>query len=117
MRQVRVNFNLVGNTSQFTRLLKDFDKELITNDTILDQIKEQVAYHFGDRAIMVHNEDSLMYGSYPEYYAATWFVSEETGVHGTDLIVVAHGDNMQDAQNTVLNAVRMADWESLASRY
>ena len=118
MRQVKVHFNLVGTTRQFTRSLPRQERDSIPNEAILDQIKEQVKFHFGNRAVFIHNEESLLNGSaYPNYYAANWFVSEDSEKNGTDMIVVGHGDSMESAQHMALEAVKTVGWDSLASSY
>jgi len=118
MRQVRLNFSLVGKTNQFIGQFPKAERDSLLNDVVLDMVKEQVKFHFGDRACTVHNESALGFiGKYPEYYAAGWFVSEDTPRNGTDLIVIAHGESMKSARNAMMEAVRMTDWDNLASSY
>lgn len=118
MRQVRLNFSLVGKTKQFLNQFPKAEVDNVPNDVILDMVKEQVGFHFGNRSYVVHNQTTLELGSkYPEYYAAGWFVSEGSPGHGTDLVVIAHGENMKSAQQAVMDAVRLTDWDSLASSY
>lgn len=118
MRQVSLNFSLVGKTNQFVSQFPKAERDNILNDVILDMVKEQVNFHFGDRACVVHNEAALGFaGRYPEYYAAGWFVSEDSPGHGSDLVVIAHGESMKSARNEMMEAVRVTDWEELASRY
>jgi len=53
---------------------------------------------------------------YPEFYAAGWFVSNrpvEAGA-GSELVVVAHGDSIEEAQREVMRAVEKANWNYLA---
>lgn len=118
MRQVRVHLSLVGNSK---RLASEFTSDQFDsprNDTILDMVKERVRFHFGNRSLLVHNEDSLEFaGIYPSYYAAVWFVSEDTPTSGTDLIVLGHGESAKSAQSSAMDAVRMANWSNIASTY
>lgn len=118
MKQVRLNFSLVGKTNQFLKQFPKTEIDNVLNEVVLDMVKEQVNFHFGNRACFVHDQATLeLSGKYPEYYAAGWFVSEDSPGHGTDLVVIGHGESMKSAQQAVMDAVRSTDWDSLASSY
>jgi hypothetical protein len=118
MRQVRLHFSLVGNTKQFFGSLPKEEVRNIKNVVILDLIKEQVQSYFGKRACIVNNHASIELNmQYPECYAAGWFVSDDGNNHGTDLVVIAHGDTMEVAQQAVMDTVRSTDWDDVASSY
>lgn len=117
MRQVKVHFSLVGKTNECVRALSVQDDVDVSTETILEQIKRDVRFHFGERNIVVHQEKLMLMGSLPDFYAASWFVSEDEGRKGTDLVVLAHGSSMKSAQDAVFDAVRMMDWDEVASSY
>ena len=60
----------------------------------------------------------LCIGQYPSFYAAGWFTSEEpvskTNGNGSELVVIAHGNNMQSARSAMMRAVSTIDWDNLA---
>jgi hypothetical protein len=49
---------------------------------------------------------------YPEFYAAGWFVDVNCE---SELVVVSHGDTMQEATNSMMEAVKLLDWNDLSA--
>lgn len=110
--QVKLNFMLVGKTAEAVRDLNKTIDGSLDNSQVLEQVKSDVRFHFGDRGMSVHREKSLIAGKYPEFYAAGWFVSPGTL---SDLIVIAHGETMKNAQDLVMHAISQTDWGTLSS--
>lgn len=113
-RKVKINFTLVG---------KSFDIKNIDNlDTsnILKNVKHMVKLHFGDRPILISDEDDVLrQSSYPRYFSAGWFISDEPiygyeSNFGSELIVVSHGDSMQLAQSEMMKAISSTNWDHVA---
>jgi len=118
MRKVRYSLVLVGKTAR-----KDKQKlggtEPYTNAELLDLVKLDVEEHFGIRPVFVMDEELLPHKyKYPNFYAAGWFVSDETISNepgmGSELVVVGHADTMEAAKKILLDKANSLDWENLA---
>lgn len=115
-RQVKLDFTLVGKTNASWLFLKDFK-----NSEILEGVKGQVRDQFGaTRSVYVFDENLVNTSGrkYPDFYAAGWFTSSEplidTKGKGSELVVIAHGENMKEARERMLKAVENSNWEDLA---
>lgn len=112
MRKVRLTFTLVGKSEIWKRKLSPEILQHATNEDTLLYVEEVVANRFGKRALFVANKDMLNYGTYPKYYAAGWFISEED--NPSELVVLDHGETMELATKAMLNSVRNIDWDEVA---
>ena len=112
--KVKLHFTLAGKSNMWKRHLPKGILLDSTDKDTLEYVKETVANQFGDRAMVIVNEHSLSkgVGSYPEYYVAGWFVSEDT--NPVELVIVDHGRTMKDAQEAMLASVQVIDWTSYA---
>lgn len=114
-RKVSLRLSLVGRSDNGYRV-KDVDW---TNEEQLETVKSIVGDYFGNRALLIQNEDFIKVskGEYPEYYCAGWFLSE-TGVDdsnkSSELVVLAHGKSMESARKAMMDTVRSTDWNAHA---
>lgn len=116
MRKVMLKFKLVGKSFNSKRKI---DRQNISAKTSLDDIKLMVGFHFGDRPIVVIDENTMTNDTteFPEFYSAGWFVSNKpvrSGTTPSELVVVAAGNTMQAASFNLMEAVSHVDWENYA---
>lgn len=114
MRQVTLQFTLVGNT-RFEGMPKDY-----TNQDKLLRVKDTVLHQFGDRPIAFVDEFYLNQESirYPSYFIAGWFISKESlaGSNvGSELVLIAHGNSMKNARDNLMNGIRNIEWDKNAN--
>lgn len=115
-RKVTINLTLVGRTYRNAKELEEFSKL-----EIFLGIQEQIKDQFGERAILMSDEDSVTFGKskYPEFYAAGWFISDQPTLDnegaGSELVVVAHGNSMEVAKEAMMKSVAYANWDELAA--
>lgn len=114
--KVRLYFTLVGKSNEWKRASRpnlDLD---FTNASTLDFVRDRVASQFGERALVIVNDNLLKNDArvYPEYYAAGWFISEEDNPR--ELVVVDHGSSMEEANRAMMKSVSMVDWDSHSVR-
>lgn len=113
-RKVKLHFSLVGKTRS-SLLSKEFG-----NSGVLESVEDQIKSQFGERPVFISDRERVILEGrqYPEYYAAGWFISQspltDTDGVGSELVVVAHGENMADARANVMSAIEKSSWESLA---
>lgn len=107
---VRLINTLVGKAKDFNT--KSLPQEWSNADT-LEFVKDKVATTLRDTATYVVDETRLITGSYPDYYAAGWFVSGQLPV--TELVVVAHGSSMASAQAALMEAMSHVPWSSVSA--
>lgn len=114
--KVRIYFTLVGKSNIWKRHLSKLTALDFANTDTLEYVRETVANQFGDRALVIVNEDKLKdgSGSYPEYFAAGWFVSEEDNPQ--ELIVVDHGNSMESAVKAMMSSVKTIGWQTYSVR-
>lgn len=113
-RKVKISLTLVGKSRYGSDNFKD-----LSNEEILLMIENQITEQFGARPIFVHNRKKVSSDfQYPEFYAAGWFVSDDpisnTNGVGSELVVVAHGENMKSAKSSMMQAISTVDWDKLA---
>lgn len=116
MRKVMLQFKLVGRS--FTSKRKK-DRDALTAKASLDNIKSAIELHFGNRPMVIVNENIVFTDTAeaPEFYSAGWFVSDKPVGNGTmpsELVVVATGSTMQAASANLMVAVSHVDWENCA---
>ena len=104
------HFTLVGRSQAFTRGLPKHIADEIKNSDMLNSVKGQVIEQFGDRALLIVDEDRLNMniGPYPEFYSAGWFVDTDGK---NELTVLAHGRSMEAATSLVTDTVS-SSWNS-----
>ena len=114
---VKLHFRLTGRTSdhkeeQFGALGIDW-----TNQNTLQSVKDSVAEYFGNRALMVCNEPFLLSPgrTYPKFYAAGWFISDEPD-NMSELVVIAHGESMEEANTSMMECIKVVDWDEVSVR-
>lgn len=114
-RKVKISLTLVGRSHFGYNKFED-----LSNKEILFMIESQIIEQFGKRPLFVHDKKnvSLAGQKYPQFYAAGWFVSDDpvvkTSKVGSELVVIAHGDNMESARSSMMRAVSTVDWDNLA---
>jgi hypothetical protein len=114
-RKVKINATLIGRS----RFGYDGFKDL-SNEQILFMIEDQIKDQFGKRPLFISDKDNVTFETreYPQFYAAGWLVSDspilETGGKGSELVVVAHGEDMGSAKSAMIRAVSMIKWDDLA---
>jgi hypothetical protein len=113
MIKVKMCFSLTGKTDAWKRLMKGSMIEWTNTDTF-DYVKDVVSEYFGRRALVIMNESMLKSGmiNYPRYFAAGWFCDES--LMPSELVVVAHGNTMEEANKTMIASVKNIDWANLA---
>ena len=114
MMKVKLQFQLVGKSDTYKKYLPATKLGEWTNENTLELIKDTVANYFGDRAVFVFHEETLRNNvvKYPKFFSAGWFVSQEKEPH--ELVVISHGDTMEEANKSVVEATKILDWNSLA---
>jgi hypothetical protein len=114
-RKVKISLTLVGRSHFGYDKFKD-----LSNEEILFMIENQIIDQFGKRPLFIHDKESVSFEAqkYPKFYAAGWFVSEEpvtdTDGIGSELVVVAHGEDMKTARLSMMRAVSMVKWNKFA---
>lgn len=116
MLKVQLYFTLVGRSASFERKLSSEMIAQFTNEYRLDVVRGIVAEQFGNRAIVIMNEDRLKakVPVYPEFYSAGWFVSQ--GDDELELIIVEHGRTMESATRAMMESVKAVDWSERAAK-
>lgn len=113
MTKVKINYTLIGRAH---KRKKEVDER--TNAERLDDVLKVVKGQFGDRPVYVLDGNSLAEEKrkYPEYFAAGWFLGEglASAQNTSELVVVGHGNSMEDARKFLMNAVKTVDWQNLA---
>lgn len=114
MRKVKLCFTLVGKTNAWERGLSSDIIGQISNEDRLFIVRKMVADRFGDRALIILNEQDLAsnLSHYPEFFSAGWFISEDDGV--SEMVVVEHADSMEAASDAMIEAVKLLDWDQFA---
>ena len=115
-RQVKLDFLLTGKSYKDKRNILPMNNKQI-HACMLNQIQD----HFGDRPVYVSSKFVIISEenfNYPEFYAAGWFVSSnpisgQVG-KGSELVVVAHGNNVENARKNLMTAVGNTPWDELA---
>ena len=114
-RKVQINSTLVARTYHSFNEVKDF-----SNESILYLVESQINFHFGKRPLLISDRELVLINrrKYPQFYAAGWFVSneprDETNKNGSELVVVAHGEDMKSAKEAMIRAAENSDWNNLA---
>ena len=108
MIQVKVNHTLVGRTGKGKKELDDR-----TNSERLDGVLKFVKDQFGDRPFHILDGNLLLNDSrrYPNFFAAGWFFSEDKA---TELVVIGHGNSLENARGYLMNSMKNVDWKNLA---
>jgi len=116
MLKVQLHFMLVGKSNAFERKLPAELIAQFTNDYRFSVVRDIVTNQFGDRAVIIPNEDKLKknFGVYPKFYSAGWFISQ--GDNESELIMVEHGNTMEAATKAMLESVKMVNWSELATK-
>jgi len=113
-RKVKINFTLVGKSFRNLKEIKD-----VSNLEIFYAVESQIVNQFGNRCLYISDKKQVIDGGqYPACYAAGWFISNDpifdTKANGSELVVVAHGEDMQSAQTAMMKAVEKVNWDNLA---
>lgn len=116
MRKVKLQFTLTGKSTACLRKLPAHIVSEVKNRELFDYVKDLVVDQFGERALYIDNEDILKGDTrpYPACYSAGWFVSDDEE-NMSELVVLAHGDNMEKATKAMFDVVSTTDWNSLAA--
>ena len=114
-RKVKINSTLIGRSHFGHDKFKD-----LSNEEILFMIENQIIEQFGKRPLFIHDKENVSFEGqkYPEFYAAGWFISEEPVIDtdgvGSELVVVAHGEDMGSAKSSMMRAISMVEWDKFA---
>ena len=113
MRKIALHFTLVGKSNSWERGLSIDTIHQHANKDRLAIVKKMVADQFGERALVVANEKALsnILANYPGYFAAGWFISEDAE---DELVMVGHGDSMEAANLSMMEAIKNVDWDQMA---
>lgn len=112
MQKVKLLFTLIGKSDSWQRKMTPEKIVECKNSDTLSYVCDVVSQQFGNRALVVVNQNRLEYGTYPTYYSAGWFISE--GDNASELVVIDHGDTMKDATNSMFESIRNMNWNELA---
>lgn len=113
MKKVKLHFTLVGKSESWKRKMPHELLKEATNQDTLTFVRNTVSDRFGNRALVMVDEDKLLLGPYPKFYSAGWFISE--GDNASELVVVHHGSTMDLATKSMLNYVCNVDWDNIAA--
>ena len=114
-RKVKISLTLVGRTHFGYNKFKD-----LSNEEILFMVESQIIEQFGKRPLFVSDKKNVSIPniSYPLFYAAGWFVSDdpilETEGTCSELVIVTHGEDMKSARDAMMRTASMVDWDNLA---
>jgi len=113
--KVKLHFTLVGKTDQWKKYIKS-NRDGFTNADNLDYVKGMVNDQFGERPLFIASENMLIDAAitYPKYFSAGWFVSEDN--LRTELVIIGHGENMSVANKTMMDAIKTIDWTKLSAK-
>ena len=115
-RKVQINSTLVAKTYDSFDKIKDF-----SNESVLYLVESQVNFHFGKRPLFISDKELVLIErrKYPQFYAAGWFVSnkptDDSNKSGSELVVIAHGEDMKSAKEAMIRAAENSDWNNLAA--
>lgn len=101
MVKVRVDFKLCGKSYRDFNNSESVDRLYVAHD--------DVETHFGNRPMVLARE----YLVYPEFYVAGWAVcnSDKSGNPGwSELVVLAHGNSLKEANSNMINFLTTLDW-------
>ncbi|KKK81597.1 hypothetical protein LCGC14_2811830 [marine sediment metagenome] len=117
MRKVKLHFTLVGNSYEWGRSIPKNVRLEWTNADNLEFVSDTVGDYFGKRALVIINEEILKNNAitYPKFYSAGWFISEDADDQ-SELVVVGHGENMAEANKSMIDSVSSLDWNTLSAR-
>jgi len=102
--KVNLHFSLTGKV--------DFCNDGLSNSDLLDGVHDVVRRQFGNRPVFFSDANKVTSkGKYPGFYSAGWFVGDTSGVGGSELVVIAHGNSMAEARSNMMNGVEHCDWE------
>jgi len=112
MRKVKLHFTLVGKSFEWKRNMPKGAKIEFTNADNFEFVRDMVKDYFGDRALVMTNEHTLKNDviPYPKYYSAGWFISEDEQ-RPSELVMVAHGETMADANKAMMDSIKSIDWD------
>ncbi|MHA2280295.1 MAG: hypothetical protein ACXAC5_05550 [Promethearchaeota archaeon] len=114
-RKVKISLTLVGRSNFNYDKFKDF-----SNEDVLFLVESQVVEQFGKRPIFISDKKNVTFEGreYPPFYAAGWFISDnpitETDGNGSELVVIAHGEDMKSAKDAMMRAISTVEWDNLA---
>lgn len=111
MTKIKLHFTLTGKTDEWK---KYFRGESFSNKDNLEYIRDIVIGQFGKRPMLIANEKILSDDVvvYPKYFAAGWFISDDSPL--AELVVIAHGETMDVANKAMMETVRKVDWDGTA---
>lgn len=102
--KVKINNFYIGKTAQNEQTAQEH------LDFVLNEVRKQ----FGqNRPLLVVNKKQLLVRSkYPTHFAAGWFWGEgiNNPKHTSELVVVAHGDNFEDARKNLMSGMKDIYW-------
>lgn len=114
-RKVKISLILIGKSHYNYNKSKE-----LNNEEILSMIENQIVKQFGERPLFVVDRESITFdaNSYPKFYAAGWFTSDDpitdTSGIASELVIVAHGEDMKTARTSLMNAVPSIHWDNFA---
>lgn len=103
--KVKINNFYIGKTAQNEQTAQEH------LDFVLGEVRKQ----FGqNRPLFVVNKTRLLNGlKYPTHFAAGWFWGGgiNNPNHTSELVVVAHGDSLEDARKNLMNGMSNVYWQ------
>lgn len=112
MHKIKLHFTLVGKPDEWRRNLPDGINFGWTNKDTVEFVKETVCNYFGNRSIIMMHENIMTNSTnYPKFYAAGWFINVD---YKSELVVISHGETMKSAINSVIESVKLLDWEEIS---
>jgi hypothetical protein len=113
---IRVSINMIM-VSKLYRSIKDVHE--LSNKLMISKVHDQINIHFGNRPVLITDEDivTLPNRTYPEFFAAGWFIRKDDEKDtGSELVVVAHGNSMKTAQYNMMREIKSLDWNKSARK-
>lgn len=105
--KVKMYFRLAGKSYKEIKVDGEKKSIYVAEDAVESQ--------FGDRPLFISQK--YIDEKYPKMFSAAWLISDQRtdGTEGnSELVVLAHGDTMEEANNNMLKSVKNADWFSNA---
>ena len=109
MNTVGLHFTLAGKTDGWKRQVPKEQQLERVNEQADSYVRRTVESYFGDRSDVEARNVLSETSTYPLFYAAGWFFSQET--HSREMVVVGHGSTMDLACKAMMDCVKSVDWD------
>lgn len=114
MTKIKLHLTLVGKTDEWKKYLRSGEE--FSNADNFEYVRDIITGQFGKRPMLIVNANTLRDDVvvYPKFFSAGWFISEDRPQ--TELVIVAHGESMESANRSMMEAVKKADWNNLSEK-